>query len=242
MKQVIIFDLDGTLLNTIADLGAACNYALSRCGLPTHAPNEYPRLVGNGINRLIERALPDEYKALNEAERTRHVMRIRQEFVPYYNAHNCDLTRPYDGILETLEMLKKKGIHLAVASNKYHEATLQIVHHFFGDTFDSVFGEREGIPRKPDPHIVRDILQDIGSKFATDFNTQSTLYIDCLQFSCSVLYHTSAFFQPPVRQIFDISLLTAADGRFSGTEDLQPEGLRAEGNYIFKNAATNLRV
>ena len=177
MKQVIIFDLDGTLLNTIADLGAACNYALSRCGLPTHAPNEYPRLVGNGINRLIERALPDEYKALNEAERTRHVMRIRQEFVPYYNAHNCDLTRPYDGILETLEMLKKKGIHLAVASNKYHEATLQIVHHFFGDTFDSVFGEREGIPRKPDPHIVRDILQDIGSKFATDFNTQSTLYI-----------------------------------------------------------------
>ena len=105
MKQIIIFDLDGTLLNTIADLGAACNYALARCGLPTHEAEEYPRLVGNGINRLIERALPIELANLGEEERTKQIMHIRQEFVPYYNAHSCDLTRPYEGIKDTLEAL-----------------------------------------------------------------------------------------------------------------------------------------
>lgn len=177
MKQVVIFDLDGTLLNTIADLGAACNYALSRCGLPTHEPEEYPRLVGNGINRLIERALPAEYATLTEEERTKHVMRIRKEFVPYYNAHNCDLTRPYNGIPELLETLKKRGLRLAVASNKYHEATIRIVHHFFDDMFDSVFGERDSIPRKPDPQIVQDILQDLNGKYATNYDTSSTLYV-----------------------------------------------------------------
>lgn len=162
MRQIVIFDLDGTLLNTIADLGAACNHALSCCGLPTHDPEEYPRLVGNGINRLIERALPDEYATLDEEELTRQVMRVRKEFVPYYNAHNCDLTHPYEGIIGVLETLKERGVLLAVASNKYHEATVQIVGHFFGNTFDVVLGEREGIPRKPDPQIVRDILQAAG--------------------------------------------------------------------------------
>ncbi|MCR4664361.1 MAG: HAD family hydrolase [Paludibacteraceae bacterium] len=175
MKQIVIFDLDGTLLNTIADLGAACNHALARCGLPTHAPEDYPRLVGNGINRLIERALPEAYAALGEEERTRQVMRVRQEFVPYYNNHNCDLTHPYEGITDVLEALKKKGIRLAVASNKYHEATLHIVRHFFGNTFDCVYGEREGIPRKPDPQIVRDILQAAGGQ--ENGITQHTLYV-----------------------------------------------------------------
>lgn len=175
MRQIVIFDLDGTLLNTIADLGAACNYALARCGLPTHAPEEYPRLVGNGINRLIERAMPYEYTSLNEEERTQQVMRVRKEFVPYYNAHNCDLTYPYEGILGVLETLKERGVLLAVASNKYHEATVQIVRHFFGNTFDVVLGEREGIPRKPDPQIVRDILQAVGVQESGA--KEQTLYI-----------------------------------------------------------------
>ena len=178
MKQVVIFDLDGTLLNTIADLGAACNHALARCGLPTHSPEEYPHLVGNGINRLIERALPEDYLSLSDEERTKHVMRVRQEFVPYYNAHSCDLTRPYEGILEVLETLKERGIRIAVASNKYQDATLQIVRHFFGDTFDVVLGEREGIPRKPDPQIVQDILQKVaGSSPTACINKQSVLYV-----------------------------------------------------------------
>ena len=150
--MLIIFDLDGTLINTIDDLGQACNHALSACGFPTHKIEDYPRLVGNGINRLIERALPEEHR--DEAT----VLRLREYFVPYYDAHNCDLTRPYDGIPELLQSLKAAGHTLAVASNKYQAATEKIVAHFFPNTFDVVLGERIGVPRKPDPQIVYDIL------------------------------------------------------------------------------------
>ena len=150
--MLIIFDLDGTLINTIDDLGQACNHALSACGFPTHKIEDYPRLVGNGINKLIERALPEEHR--NEAT----VLRLREHFVPFYDQHNCDLTRPYDGIPELLHELKQQGHTLAVASNKYQAATEKIIAHFFPNTFDVVLGEREGIPRKPDPQIVWDII------------------------------------------------------------------------------------
>lgn len=152
--MLIIFDLDGTLINTINDLGQACNHALSACGFPTHKIEDYPQLVGNGINRLIERALPEEHR--NEAT----VLRLREYFVPYYDAHNCDLTRPYDGIPALLQALKAQGHVLAVASNKYQAATEKIVAQLFPDTFDVVLGEREGVARKPDPQIVYDIWSD----------------------------------------------------------------------------------
>lgn len=151
--MLIIFDLDGTLINTIDDLGQACNHALSACGFPTHQIADYPRLVGNGINRLIERALPEEHR--DEAT----VLRLREYFVPYYDAHNCDLTHPYEGIPELLQALKSQGHILAVASNKYQAATEKIVAHFFPGIFDVVLGERENVPRKPDPQIVYDILR-----------------------------------------------------------------------------------
>ena len=150
--MVIIFDLDGTLINTIDDLGQACNHALAACGFPTHKIEDYPRLVGNGINKLIERALPEEHR--NEET----VLRLREYFVPYYDDHNCDLTHPYDGILELLHTLKAEGHTLAVASNKYQAATEKIVGHFFPGIFNVVLGERVGVPRKPDPQIVYDIL------------------------------------------------------------------------------------
>ena len=121
-------------------------------------------MVGNGVNKLIERALP-------EGEKTEEtVLRVREFFVPYYDAHNCDYTHPYDGIPELLAALQSQGHHLAVASNKYQAATEKIVAHFFPGIFDIVLGERTGIPRKPDPQIVKDIL--------STFNIQhSTLYI-----------------------------------------------------------------
>ena len=150
--MLLIFDLDGTLINTIDDLGQACNHALSACGFPTHKIEDYPRLVGNGINKLIERALPEEHR--NEAT----VLRLREHFVPFYDQHNCDLTRPYDGIPKLLQTLKAAGHTLAVASNKYQAATEKIVAHYFPNTFDVVLGERVGIPRKPDPQIVWDII------------------------------------------------------------------------------------
>lgn len=170
---VLIFDLDGTLLNTIADLGTACNHALAAFGFPLHSLDEYPHLVGNGVNRLIERALPAGHK--DEAT----VLSLREVFVPYYDTHNCVHTQPYEGIPELLRTLKQRGFRLAVASNKYQAATAQLVEHFFPDTFDVVFGERPNVPRKPDPQIVRDILtrlSTINSQPSTSLNTKpSTL-------------------------------------------------------------------
>ncbi len=156
--MTIIFDLDGTLLNTIDDLGYACNYALEQTGYPTHPIADYPRMVGNGINNLIRRALP-------EAEQTEeNIQRVRAHFVPYYNAHNCDYTRPYEGIPELLATLKAQGHQLAVASNKYQAATEKIVGHFFPGIFDVILGEREGIERKPNPQIVFDIISTLNDK------------------------------------------------------------------------------
>lgn len=156
--MTIIFDLDGTLLNTIDDLGYACNYALEHTGYPTHPIAEYPRMVGNGINNLIRRALP-------EAERTEeNILRVRAHFVPYYDVHNCDYTRPYEGMPELLQTLKAQEHRLAVASNKYQAATEKIVNHFFPGVFDVILGEREGIERKPNPQIVYDILSSSDTK------------------------------------------------------------------------------
>ena len=159
--MTIIFDLDGTLLNTIDDLGYACNFALEQTGYATHPIADYPRMVGNGINNLIRRALP-------ESERTEeNILRVRACFVPYYNEHNCDYTRPYEGIPDLLATLKAQGHQLAVASNKYQAATEKIVNHFFPGIFDVILGEREGIERKPNPQIVYDILSTLNIQHST---------------------------------------------------------------------------
>jgi len=175
--MIIIFDLDGTLLNTIDDLGYACNYALEQTGYPTHPIEAYPAKVGNGINNLIRRALP-------ETERTEeNILKVREFFVPYYNAHNCDYTHPYTGIPEVLAELKAQGHHLAVASNKYQAATEKIVNHFFPGVFEVILGEREGVERKPNPQIVFDILnqsvspQDDLSEQAVSQCNRTVLYI-----------------------------------------------------------------
>lgn len=172
--MTIIFDLDGTLLNTIDDLGYACNHALEQAGYPTWSICDYPAKVGNGINNLIRRALPESART----EET--VLRVREHFVPYYDAHNCDYTRPYGGIPELLAALKAQGHRLAVASNKYQAATEKIVGHFFPGVFDVVLGEREGVERKPDPQIVYDILDRLrlseGST-ALPIDSSQVLYI-----------------------------------------------------------------
>ena len=154
MKKLVIFDLDGTSLNTIADLANSTNYALKVLGYPIHEPDKYNFMVGNGINKLFERALPDGEKT------EENVLRVRQEFVPYYDQHNADKSRPYPGVTELLETLQTAGMQLAVASNKYQAATEKLIAHYFPNIkFTAVFGQREGIPVKPDPIIVKEILQ-----------------------------------------------------------------------------------
>ena len=112
MKKLVIFDLDGTLLNTIADLAAATNQALHYYGYPTHSTDDYRFFVGNGINKLFERALPENERS------EENILKIRSQFVPYYDKHNADFSRPYPGIAALLLALQNDGRKIAVASNK----------------------------------------------------------------------------------------------------------------------------
>ena len=154
MKSLLILDLDGTLLNTIADMAVSTNYALSLCGFPTHDTSAYKFFIGNGINKLFERVLPVGEKT------PENILLLRQHFLEYYGVHNTELTVPYDGIPELLQRFQDAGIKLAVASNKYHKATQKLILHFFPTIeFIAVFGNREGVATKPDPTIVFDILE-----------------------------------------------------------------------------------
>ncbi len=154
---LVIFDLDGTLLDTIADLAAAANAALKEKGYPVRTQKECQQFVGNGVNKLLERALPDGHKTAQE------VAAIRPAFFAYYDQHLADVTKPYPGMAELLEALHLRGVKLAVASNKYQSATERLVKQFFPDIpFTAVLGQREGIPVKPDPSIVEEILWAAG--------------------------------------------------------------------------------
>lgn len=152
-----IFDLDGTLLDTIGDLAASVNFALRTHGMPEHSLDDVRRFVGNGVRKLMERAVPDgaDNPRFDETFAT---------FRQYYMAHSLDTTRPYEGIPETLAALKARGCHLAVVSNKMMAATQELCHHFFPDTIEVAIGEDEaaGIRRKPAPDTVFAALKALG--------------------------------------------------------------------------------
>lgn len=152
-----IFDLDGTLLDTLGDLAASVNHALRTHGLPEHSIDDVRRFVGNGVRKLMERAVPDGAgnPLFDETFAT---------FRQYYMAHSLDTTRPYEGIPETLKALKARGCHLAVVSNKMMAATQELCYHFFPDTIEVAIGEDEaaGIRRKPAPDTVFAALKALG--------------------------------------------------------------------------------
>ncbi|MFI3282315.1 MAG: HAD hydrolase-like protein [Rikenellaceae bacterium] len=166
MKQIVIFDLDGTLLDTIGDLAAACNEILARHELPTHELDDYRHFVGNGIMRLVERALPEELRT------PEFVAEIRAEFVEYYTANIDKFTTPYTGVEPLLNELSHREVTLAVASNKFQEGTRKLVKKFFpAHRFAAVLGQRPDVPLKPHPHIIREIIQ------ITSFTPDKFLYI-----------------------------------------------------------------
>ena len=152
-----IFDLDGTLLDTLGDLAASVNYALRAHGMPEHSIDDVRRFVGNGVRKLMERAVPDGAgnPRFDETFAT---------FRQYYMAHSLDTTRPYEGIPETLAALKARGCHLAVVSNKMMAATQELCRHFFPDTIEVAIGEDEaaGIRRKPAPDTVFTAIKALG--------------------------------------------------------------------------------
>lgn len=159
--RLCVFDLDGTLMNTIADLATACNYALSTLGYSMHPTSAYRDFVGNGIYVLFERSL--RAAGAPEAEMASLVQQMVVPFKDYYGRHNADHSTPYEGIPELLQQLQERGIALAVASNKYQAATETIVHHFFPSIrFASILGQRDDVPKKPDPTIVFESMQAVG--------------------------------------------------------------------------------
>lgn len=156
--DIVIFDLDGTLLNTIGDLAASVDYVMRSRNLPEHTDAEYRQMVGGGIKRLVERALPEEL-AKSEAYVDECVAQFRRYYVDNIDRH----TVPYEGMCELLRDLQRAGVKLAVASNKFQHGTDRLVSKFFGNIdFVAVEGNREGAPLKPDPQIVTGILSRAG--------------------------------------------------------------------------------
>ncbi|MBR5850234.1 MAG: HAD-IA family hydrolase [Alistipes sp.] len=151
--RLVIFDLDGTLLNTIGDLAEAANRMLAERNLPQHDYATYRTFVGNGISRLVERALPEAMRSTEE------LAAARNEFLAYYIEHIDCKSCPYEGIPALLATLQERGIQMAVASNKFQEGTERLVRSFFPTIhFETVFGQRPEVPLKPDPAVVNEIL------------------------------------------------------------------------------------
>lgn len=158
MTRLVIFDLDGTLLNTIGDLAVSCNAVLAMRGLPQHSYEDYCGFVGNGIMRLVERALPEPLRT----EFT--VSAVRRDFIDYYTANIDTYTTPYDGIPALVESLVQRGVALAVASNKFQAGTEKLIARFFPDVkFAAVLGQRPDVPLKPDPAVINEIVALTGT-------------------------------------------------------------------------------
>lgn len=154
MIKLAIFDMDGTICDTIEDLGTAVNHALSLQGYKTHGMDEYKRFVGNGMKKLIERALP-------EGSSDELVLKTKAIFLDYYKDHFIDYTKPYDGIEELLLELKKRNIRLAVCTNKAHHMALKVADALFYGQFEVIVGQTDR-PMKPNPEAVFEIMQNFG--------------------------------------------------------------------------------
>ena len=156
--KLVIFDLDGTLLDTLDDLGAAVNHAMRQQGFPQHTQAEYRMMVGHGARNLMMQAVPEEHRndeALIDA--------VLADFRNYYNTHIDIYTKPFPGIPRLLENLHQKSIKLAVASNKFQEGTEHLIKEFFPDIpFVAILGNRPNQPLKPDPEVVGEVLRKTG--------------------------------------------------------------------------------
>lgn len=154
MKKLLIFDLDGTILNTLEDLADSTNYALEQNSMPKRSLDEVRAFVGNGIGKLIERAVPE---GSSEAQKKT----VQESFTAHYKVHSADKTRPYGGIPEVLTQLKNQGCQMAVVSNKADFAVQSLCEAYFPGMFTFVVGEREGIRRKPAPDSIYEVLEHL---------------------------------------------------------------------------------
>ncbi|MBQ3125125.1 MAG: HAD-IA family hydrolase [Clostridia bacterium] len=154
--KTFIFDLDGTLLNTLDDLAESVNYAMKQCGFPKRTLDEIRRFVGNGVKKLIERALPE---GTDEAE----FNKVLGEFKEHYSQNSRNKTAPYEGIMELLHTLKDNGCNLAIVSNKVDFAVKDLRDEFFSDVIDVAIGDSDAIRTKPEPDMVYKAIDELGT-------------------------------------------------------------------------------
>lgn len=164
MYNTYIFDLDGTLLSTLGDLAASCNYALRTNGMPERTIDEVRVFVGNGVKKLMERAVPN-------GEDNPAFEKTYSDFRKHYMEHNLDTTKPYDGVMDLLKELNSRGKKVAVVSNKFYAATQELCRHFFGNLVQVAIGEREDIRKKPAPDTVIEAMRQLG------VTTEGAVYI-----------------------------------------------------------------
>ena len=162
--KAAVFDLDGTVLYTLEDLAISLNHTLEKRGFPKRTIDEVRLFVGNGIRKLISRAVP---KGTDEAE----IDELFADFKEYYAAHSADNTYPYDGVIETLDYLRGAGFKTAVVSNKADFAVKSLCEKYFGKRFDIAVGEREGVRRKPEPDALFEVMNYLG------VSAEETVYI-----------------------------------------------------------------
>ena len=163
--KLAIFDLDGTLVDSLGDLADACNNGLKKMGYPVHELEKYRYFVGDGVLKLVERILPEDKRS------EENISALKAEFDSYYNVHYADKTHPYDGIVSLLDALSAKGVKLAVASNKPDEFTKSVVNVFFVGKFDMVLGKCPDTEKKPAPDILLKIMD------ALDVSADETVMI-----------------------------------------------------------------
>ena len=164
MYNTYIFDLDGTLLSTLGDLAASFNYALRTNGMPERTIDEVRVFVGNGVKKLMERAVPN-------GEDNPAFEKTYSDFRKHYMEHNLDTTKPYDGVMDLLKELNSRGKKVAVVSNKFYAATQELCRHFFGNLVQVAIGEREDIRKKPAPDTVIEAMRQLG------VTTEGAVYI-----------------------------------------------------------------
>ena len=157
MYHTVIFDLDGTLLNTLEDLADAGNWVCRRNGWPEHTLEEYRTMVGHGLSDLVRKFSPEGCRS------PLLMMNTLAQFSEYYGQHNMDKTRPYAGMTELTAELGRRGVNMAVYSNKADDFSRQIVEHYFPGVFTLVRGKVRGVPVKPDPTGVRQVLTELGA-------------------------------------------------------------------------------
>lgn len=162
--KTVIFDLDGTLLNTLNDLHACFNKAIVQYGYPERSLEEIKSFVGNGINKAIERALPCKVEE-------QQLLEIVNFFRDYYKEHMFELTKPYNGILEILKELKSKNYKLGVVSNKYDAAVKNLCKHYFSEYIDIAIGEGNGIHKKPATDGIYKAIKELNSSI------EETIYV-----------------------------------------------------------------